>query len=81
MILFAAGLVKCFAKASGLVKRQVFQTFDNFENVNQEVTMAKNSGKESSWGNANFITPMVLRLLEDGEWVSIRNTADFSDKD
>ena len=31
----------------------------------------------SSWGNANFITPMVSRLLENGEWVSIRDTADF----
>ena len=31
----------------------------------------------SSWGNANFITPMISRLLENGVWVSIRNTDDF----
>lgn len=31
----------------------------------------------SSWGNANFITPMVSRLLENGEWVTIRNAEDY----
>ena len=31
----------------------------------------------SSWGNANFITPMVSRLLENGVWVSIRNSGDY----
>ena len=30
-----------------------------------------------SWGNANFITPMVSRLLENGVWVSIRNSGDY----
>ena len=31
----------------------------------------------SSWGNANFITPMVSRLLENGVWVSIKNSGDY----
>ena len=31
----------------------------------------------SSWGNANFITPMISRLLENGVWVSIRNSGDY----
>ena len=30
-----------------------------------------------SWGNANFITPMVSRLLENGVWISIRNSGDY----
>ena len=31
----------------------------------------------SSWGNANFITPMISRLLENGVWVSIKNSGDY----
>lgn len=31
----------------------------------------------SSWGNANFITAMVSRLLENGVWVSIKNSGDY----
>ena len=31
----------------------------------------------SSWGNANFITPMISRLLENGVWISIRNSGDY----
>ena len=31
----------------------------------------------SSWGNANFITPMVSRILEHGEWVTISDTGDY----
>ena len=40
-------------------------------------TNALNIEELSSWGNANFITPMVSRILERGEWVTISDTGDY----
>ena len=40
-------------------------------------TNALNVEELSSCGNANFITPMVSRLMENGEWVRISDTGDY----
>ncbi len=43
-------------------------------------TNAKSPEELSHWSNAEFITPIISRLEEQGEWITITNADDFRSK-
>ena len=40
-------------------------------------TNALNIEELASWGNAEYITPMISRVMESGSWVTIANAEDY----
>ena len=43
-------------------------------------TNAKSPEELSRWSNADFITPVISRLLERGDWLTIRNAENYRSK-